>query len=116
MSVINEASAYLVQHSGTMFHPKLVSKFIECDAAREFLFKESSAISEKDPTDLREGMVIACDVNTKNGMFLVPKGARLSEGMISRICKINRVDPILEKIQVYKKNYSTEEKTGYVPV
>lgn len=116
LSVINEASAYLVQHSGTKFNPKLISKFIECDAAREFLFKESSAISEKDPAELREGMVVACDVNTKNGMFLVPKGAKLSRGMIGRICKINKVDPVTERIQVYKKNYSTEEKTGYVPV
>jgi len=53
-----------------------------------------------DPSALSEGMTIAADVYTKNGMFLVPKGAKLSKGMINRIRKIATVDPIPDMIQI----------------
>ncbi|RKX29685.1 MAG: hypothetical protein DRP47_01195 [Candidatus Zixiibacteriota bacterium] len=112
---LNEASAYLVRKSGTEFDPALVRKFIECDAGREFLFKESSETRYLRPIQLKEGMIVATDVFTQNGMFLVPKGARLSEGMIGRIVKIDRVDPVSDGIQVFKMIETDKEEANYVP-
>lgn len=109
---LNEASAYLVRYSGSEFDPILVRKFIECDAGREFLFKESSETKYLNPIQLKEGMVIAADVYTQNGMFLVPKGAKLSVGMIGRITKINRVDPVPDGIQVFNRIESVEEEAN----
>ena len=47
-------------------------------------------------------MVIVDDIYTQNGMFLLPKSAKLSKGMINRIRKINAVDAIKGDIIVYK--------------
>lgn len=90
----------MVRCSGKKFDPELVKKFIECEGASVFSFKGMAETQLHDPADLTDGMVVAADVYTKNGMFLVPKGAKLSKGMINRIRKIAPVDPISDLIQI----------------
>ena len=55
-------------------------------------------------------MVTAMDIRTVNNVFLLPKGARLSPGMIGRIRKIHAVDPIIEAIRVYNRSVNMEKK------
>ncbi len=82
MEALNEASAHLVRYSASRFDPQVVGKFIECEAAKELLLKESAETILLHPEELKEGMVIAADVYTGNAMFLVPTGAKLSKGPI----------------------------------
>lgn len=109
MKTLNDAAAHLVRHSGSKFDPDLVRRFIDCDIARSFFMGESSDARVVRPAELQEGVVVAEDISTKHGMFLLPKGAKLSKGMIKRIRKIHEADPILNGVKVYGK---TEKKTG----
>ncbi len=111
---LREATAHLVRNSGTKFDPELVKRFIECDGANEFTFEDIAQKQVVDPDSLSENMTIAADVYTKNGMFLVPKGAKLSKGMISRIRKIAKVDPIPEMIQVIIEAKATKKESAHV--
>lgn len=99
---LNESSAYLVQYSEAYFDPELVKKIIELDIAKRFLYGEETESYISKVYDLEPGMVVAADINTGSGMFLLPKGAKLSSGMIKRIMKIDKVDPILVGVHVFK--------------
>lgn len=105
----NDAAAHLVRHSRAKFDPDLVKRFIDYDIARDFLRGESSETRVLKPAELQEGMVVAGDIRTKHGMFLLPSGAKLSKGMIKRITKIHAADPILNGVEVYAQ---TEKKAG----
>jgi hypothetical protein len=113
---VNEASALLVRGSGTLFDPELVRRFISLDVMQEFEFDDSGETVLVPPYDLREGMVVAEDVHTKNGMFLLPRGAKLSRGMINRIMKINNADPVPAGIQVFKASKPKKEKARHETV
>ena len=54
------------------------------------------------PHELENEMILAEDIYTKSGMFLLPKGARLSNNMIKRIIKINNLDPIKGGVTINK--------------
>lgn len=102
MKALSEATAHLVLHSGTLFDPDLVKKFIELDIAKQFLYKEESETFLVNPIHLKEGMVVAADINTRSGMFVLPRGAKLSQGMINRIIKINTFDSIPNGIEIHR--------------
>lgn len=114
LKTLNEASARLVQFAGSRFDPDIVKKFIDRDIAKTIYYQEGQDTTHIHADDLMEGMVVAGDIFTRNGMFLLPKGAKLSKGMISRIRKINTVDPIAGEIRVYKK--AEEEKAEHVTI
>lgn len=109
---LNEASAHLVRYSGSKFDPQVVGKFIECEAAKEFRLRESAETMLVQPGELKEGMVIAADVYTGNGMFLVPTGAKLSKGIIGRIQNIHIADPVRNQIQVFRQIPLQKERAG----
>jgi hypothetical protein len=94
----------------------LVKRFIDCDIARDFLVGESSETRVMRPAELQEGMVVAEDIRTKHGMFLLPSGAKLSKGMIERITKIDAADPILKGVKVYGKKEKNTGESRYVSV
>lgn len=116
MKTSNDAAAHLVRHSGAKFDPDLVKRFIDCDIARDFLMGESSEARVVQPAELQEGMVVAKDIRTKHGMFLLPSGAKLSKGMIKRIAKIHAADPILKGVKVYAKKGKKTGESRYVSV
>jgi response regulator RpfG family c-di-GMP phosphodiesterase len=109
MMVINEASAHLVRYSGTLYNQGLVRLFIDRNIANDFAFDESPAHDVYAPNELQDGMIVAEDIRTRSGMFLLPKGARLSRGMIRRIGKMHAVDPIPRGIHVFKQNSKEAE-------
>lgn len=98
---INEAAGRIVQYSGSEFDPDLVKRFIDYDIARRLYHDESTNVRLLRPDQLKEEMVVARDIKTRNGMFLLPKNAKLTSGMIARINKINAVDPLAEPVRVY---------------
>ena len=107
---LNSAAAYIVEHSGSKFDPEMVKRFIDLDVARQLYHGDVTDIIGCKPEDLKEGMVVAQDIKTINGMFLLPKGARLSRGMISRVRKIHNVDPVADAIRVYKKDPNLKQE------
>jgi response regulator RpfG family c-di-GMP phosphodiesterase len=98
---INDASAHLVQYTESYFDPTLVKKIIELDIAKGFLYGEKAESYVSKVFDLEPGMIVAADIHTGTGMFLLPKGAKLSSGMIKRIMKIDKADPIHVGVQVF---------------
>ncbi len=109
------AAAHLVQFSESKFDPNLVKKFIDLDLSKHLQFKGSlSDIAIIQPSALDAGMIIAEDVYTNTGMFLVPKGAKLSAGMIRRITKIDALDHIVTGIKIFKN--VEKEEDGYAAI
>ncbi|MFQ5329786.1 MAG: HD domain-containing phosphohydrolase [Thermodesulfobacteriota bacterium] len=49
---------------------------------------------------IEEGMILATDVVTKMGTFLLPKGTILTQSTIQRLLEFNEGDPIVEWIRV----------------
>lgn len=112
LATVNRSAAFIVEHSGSKFDPDMVKRFIDLDVARLLYHGEVTDIMGVKPEDLEEGMAVAHDIRTKNGMFLLPRGATLSRGMINRIRKIHAVDPIAEVVRVYKHGAAKKEKTA----
>lgn len=102
--VLNTASANLIKYSGSRFDPKIVKRIIEHDIGHQYFLKEASLTVLLRPNELSPGMVVCEDVYTENGLFVLPKGARLSIGMIKRINKIHAADKIRRGIEVSKTN------------
>ena len=109
LPTLNRAAAHIVQHSGSKFDPDMVKRFIDLDVARLLYHGEVTEIMGVKPDDLKEGMVVAHDIRTRTGLFLLPRGATLSTGMIGRIRKIHAVDPVAEIVRIYKRSPETRE-------
>jgi len=114
LKTLNHAVATLHRYAGSRFDPSLVKMFDTLDIANQFYHDDSQGVVGLKPADLKEGMVVAMDIRTVNSVFLLPKGAKLSSGMIGRINKIHAVDPIIEAIRVYNRsaNMETEHATA----
>ena len=112
--MLKEAAAHLVEYSGSVYDPEIVKKFIEYDLAQHYVYPDSSDTITVRPAELEIGMILASDIFTKSGMFLLPKGAKLSSGMIRRIIKIDGIDPIREAVTVNKQ--SIQKKNDYAAV
>jgi len=107
--VLKEAAAHLVEYSGIDFDPDLVKKFIEHDLAQSYIIPESPETIIVRPFELEVGMILSSDIYTNSGMFLLPKGAKLSAGMIKRIMKIDSLDPVKDGVKVNKTTKKKEE-------
>jgi len=110
LKALSHATASLHRYAGSHFDPDLVKTFASLDIASQFYHDNSHGVIGLKPEDLREGMVVAMDIRTVNNVFLLPKGAKLSTGMIGRIMKIHAVDPIIEAIRVYNQSVKTEKE------
>jgi len=110
LNQLNDATANLVRKSGTLFDPDLVRKFIDADLPRQLHHGGAGDVTAVKPEDLAEGMVVLEDIFTRNGLFLLPKGARLSRGMIGRVQKIDKVDKIPKAIRVTLSDDDAKEK------
>jgi response regulator RpfG family c-di-GMP phosphodiesterase len=97
---LNDATAHLVQYSESYFDPILVKKIIELDIAKQYIYGEKAESNIIKVFELEPGMIVASEIYTGSGMFLLPKGAKLSSGMIKRLIKIDKVDPIPMGVQV----------------
>jgi response regulator RpfG family c-di-GMP phosphodiesterase len=112
LSALNRSAAHIVLHSGSKFDPDMVKRFIDIGVAQLLFHGEVTDIMGVKPADLQEGMVVAGDIRTKNGMFLLPRGATLSSGMINRIRKIHAVDPLAEVVRIFTRSGAKKETTA----
>jgi response regulator RpfG family c-di-GMP phosphodiesterase len=112
--MLNDAAAHLVRESGVLFDPEYVKQFIDLDIARQYYHHELAETIVLKTADLENGMVLAENIYSNSGMFVLPKGARLSSDMIARLIKIDKFDHISRGITVYKMNKT--EKEAYEPV
>jgi len=112
--MLKEAAAHLVEYSDSVYDPEIVKKFIEYDLAQHFVYPDSSDTITVRASELEIGMILASDIFTKSGMFLLPKGAKLSAGMIRRIIKIDGIDPIREAVTVNKQLLQKENNYAAV--
>ncbi|MCD6161937.1 MAG: response regulator [candidate division Zixibacteria bacterium] len=110
LDILNRAAAHLVKYSSSKYDPDLVKKFIELGLARRFPLKDISDAMLVNAQELKVGMVVASDITADSGMFLLPKGVKLSMGMVKRIQKIDKVDPISNGICVYRMIKNKGEK------
>jgi response regulator RpfG family c-di-GMP phosphodiesterase len=106
---MNDATAHLVQYSESYYDPVLVKKIIQLDIAKQFVYGERTESSVIKVFELEPGMIVAGDIYTGSGMFLLPKGAKLSSGMIKRLIKIDKVDPIPIGVQVFSTPVNPKE-------
>ncbi len=99
---LNDAAAQLVRESGTQFDPTRVKRFIDLDIAAQYYHKELADTMLVKAINLEKNMVVAENIYTNSGMFVLPRGARLSPEMIARIVKIDKFEPISRGITVYR--------------
>jgi response regulator RpfG family c-di-GMP phosphodiesterase len=114
MRILNEATAYLVKEASILFDPELVKLFIDLDLARQYAQFQGTDIIVVKATALEKGMIVARDVYSTSGLFVLPKGTRLSAGVINRLIKIDRFDQLAKGISVYKEIVNEEEDNGTI--
>lgn len=114
LRVLNDAAARLVKESGTIYDPDLVRQFIDLDIAHQYYHRDLAESMVVKVMDLENGMVVAEDIHSHGGMFVLPKGARLSPEMIYRLIKIDKFDPITRGVAVYKKEKAERNHNGTV--
>jgi response regulator RpfG family c-di-GMP phosphodiesterase len=114
LRTLNEASAYLVKEASTLFDPELVKLFIDLDIGRQYIQNRGTETVVLKPFALKKGMIVAADVFSATGMFILPKGTRLSTGVINRLVKIDRFDQLSKGITVYKDLIDEEEDNATI--
>lgn len=114
--LVNQAMAHLVKYSGTKFDPEFVKKFVELDIGKAFLVGESAKSILVEVDKLEPGMTVAQDVYTHSRIFLLPKGAKLSRGMIQRLTNINKYDPIEKGVYIHNPIKEEIEYEEYVSI
>ena len=82
-------------HSGTLFDPQLLPKFQGITRIVYFEGKKAGGLSEVEvtPAALTPGMVIARDVESGNGVLLMPRGSVLDSAGVSLIRSHYRKSP-----------------------
>ena len=109
LRALNKASAHLVKEASTLFDPELVKMFIDLDIGRQYVQSRGTDTIVLRPYALKVGMVVAQDIYSATGMFILPKGTRLSQGVINRLIKIDHFDQLTKGITVYKDLIAEEE-------
>ncbi|MBZ0264887.1 response regulator [bacterium] len=91
-------------NSGTLYEPKL------CEIIDEYINQQTKEALSKDggrrfaevmPSELRAGMMLAGNLHTGSGIFLLPHGQVLKEPHIESIQEMHRIDPISGMIRVF---------------
>ena len=89
-----QAVDYIKKNAGARYDPKVVEEFVKSygDTAKSEI--EKSNIQKINACDLEKGMVLAADINTKDGLTLLTKGSKLGVHIIKQI---NNLESILKE-------------------
>jgi len=98
---VGEALILLEKEQGKRFDPKVVHALI--DVVKNIQAPSTALEVEVSLQELREGMVLAKDLKTGGGILLLPAGNHLQDAHLRRIMNFNRIDPIIDRIYVYRK-------------
>jgi response regulator RpfG family c-di-GMP phosphodiesterase len=95
-----DALADIKKRSWTEFDPEIVIHLVSVVKQGAILKDEEDIITL---LDLRPGMLLSRDLETYSGRLLVAKETKIKESYISKLISFNEIDPIVERIYVYKK-------------
>lgn len=95
------ALALMEKAQGERFEPVVVHALI--DVAKNIQEPVTSDEVEVSPEDLAEGMTLAGDLKTRGGILLLPAGNIIQASHLGRILNFHRIDPIVDRIYVYRK-------------
>jgi response regulator RpfG family c-di-GMP phosphodiesterase len=98
---LQEASQTLLEAVGTVLEPRiglLVEEYMRVVA--DPFWKEGKRSVRVE--DLKEGMVIACDLITGRGVMLLAKDSKLTDSQIKHLVSMSYFDPIIHQIFVYE--------------
>ncbi len=84
-SVYSDSSAreYLEENKGSRYDPAVVDAFI--DLLSEITDIDDATMTAMDTNDLKQGMEVARDILTRNGLLLLPKGFVLNQKTIEQL-------------------------------
>lgn len=95
-----EAEKYISDKSGSVYDPKVVESFIKhtpkTDVADEAVDKEMVKVHA---AQLKEGMVLAKDLNIKGGIVLLSKGHKLGQHVIKQINNLEKT--LKETLEIF---------------
>ncbi|MFQ5542930.1 MAG: HD domain-containing phosphohydrolase [Nitrospiria bacterium] len=98
---VADALVLLEREAGKRLDPKVVHALI--DVVKNFPPLSEEMEMEVDLMDLKEGMSLAKDLKTGGGILLLPSGYRLQKSHLERIVNFNKIDPIVDRIYVFRK-------------
>jgi len=94
------ARDYIRRHRGDRYDPKIVDAFLEEHARPDGKAAEPADI-ELTSRELCDGMVLARDLVTQDGILLLAKGFRLNEHLVNQIRKLENI--LGKKLTLYVK-------------
>jgi len=98
-----DAQEYIVSRKATNYDPQVVDAFIKQQGVSEDLSTSKDQDTYKiQSVDLKEGMVLARDINLKDGVLLLSKDHRLGPHIIKQIGNLERTLKEPFEILVYK--------------
>jgi len=99
----------LLEGKGKKFDPAILDILIEVLEGRE---EAGSDVLEIAVTELKEGMVLASDIKTENGLLLIPSGEVIQRSHISKIKNFQRTDPVVTRISIVQDTNGKQEVRG----
>lgn len=94
---------FFTTNAGTMIDPAIAEqmiRFIHHQTAEAEQTRQANVM----PHELKEGMVLAQNLQTEKGIFLLPEGQMLKDSHIRSILDIHKVDPVASPITVLITN------------
>ncbi len=96
------AMKYMMNNQGTLFDPEMVQAFLQTiRQTEEKKEAEEQKLREVMIHELKPGMVLAENLSTGKGIFLLPEKQLLRDTHIQSIQDIQQVDPIAGPVKVY---------------
>ncbi len=94
-----DALATIKKKSWTAFDPETVIHLVDVLQQEAAAKKKENMITLQ---ELKPGMVLSRDIETYSGRLLVAKDTEIKENYIAKLLSYNEIDPIVDRIYVYK--------------
>jgi len=94
-----QAVEYLQQGRGTRYDPQLLDRFLERLTVQ--LQEEELPQISLETWQLKNGMVLAADIRSPDGLLLLVRGHRITDNLIERLLRFERESETPFVIQVY---------------
>jgi response regulator RpfG family c-di-GMP phosphodiesterase len=94
----DQALEQIIRESGKSYHPEAVRLFMKSSNLTNLPKK----IRELTLSELEPGMVLAKGIYSPSGLLLIPEDRRLTQGIISKIMEHDFVNPITQRLMVFR--------------
>lgn len=93
-----ETVAFINDNSGSLFHPESVRLFNKITQSQSLPLKVKEILF----SELSPGLKLAHPIHTPSGLLLCPEDTVINESSLAKISKFNHMDPITDRIIVYR--------------